>query len=462
MDKKPKGFPAAFRSLAISISLALFASFFILFLSDKAMALFNYPVEPPIKISHPANYSKIIKNIEFTYHLKTNSQGIRYRELPFDKKSPGDYRFAVVGDSFTEGLGVEMEQTFESLLENRLSTTDREIAFINCGLTGASPADYARLLYNVGFKYKPDRVVVMVYANDIGDTTILSENDIETGEGWLIPRKNDPGRKGFKRVAHWTLPRIYTQINILIDYFAQRPRNLVKAAIKQARRIGVSKERIEEWEQSLPQPLVQAANRKEFSPDHLTRELFNPRFWKESLDIEGEKAELKWKTMSGILSKVVAWCNERRIPVSIVYAPSPLQYDPDFQLQIERYGGAVKKEWLTQDTENEKRLRQFANDGKLHFLSLTPYFRVSHKKMSGGCHYRMDGHWTAMGNKLVASLMLKWILDNNMIPGAKFALNPKYDFIFDEATQDLLFPADDVMDKPTEVNIPMVRQKVKL
>ena len=109
------------------------------------------------------------------------------------------------------------------------------------------------------------------------------------------------------------------------------------------------------------------------------------------------------------------WCAERNIRVSMVYAPSALQYDADYQKHMSLTGGDTRAAWLSQETELEKRLTRFAMENNKPFLNLTPNFRQAFAETSTVLNYPLDGHWTAEGNQLVASHVLRWIKDEKLV-----------------------------------------------
>ena len=88
----------------------------VLFCVDRILAFLGYPEEIPSKSAHRANVSKSLKSIEFEYQFTTNELGLRYPHIPV-KKPAGERRILMLGDSFTEGVGVEADQSFGVLLE---------------------------------------------------------------------------------------------------------------------------------------------------------------------------------------------------------------------------------------------------------------------------------------------------------------------------------------------------------
>src|SRR5918996_1504785 len=158
----------SFRPVALKtvFSFCLLIFLFVVSLGmDRILALFGFPEE---KIRHPSNYSIKIRNPEFIYELKTNSQGLRYRELPLQKPE-SQFRMLVLGDSFTEGFGVEMHEAYPAVLERLAHAEEFDAAFINAGASTFSVGDYRRLLFDLSLDYEQNGVLIGVYANDLVD-----------------------------------------------------------------------------------------------------------------------------------------------------------------------------------------------------------------------------------------------------------------------------------------------------
>ncbi|MBE7504064.1 MAG: hypothetical protein HS113_28010 [Verrucomicrobiales bacterium] len=103
------------------------------------------------------------QHYDFDVHYTIKTDGFR-----FDPAQPKDRRgrlIAVVGDSFTFGLGVEDDQTFVSLL-NRDGTN----TFVNLSVPGFSTDQQALLIEETLPSLRPDEVWLVVYVgNDLLD-----------------------------------------------------------------------------------------------------------------------------------------------------------------------------------------------------------------------------------------------------------------------------------------------------
>jgi hypothetical protein len=100
-----------------------------------------------------------------TYSI--NSLGFRGRETSRGKPA-GVFRIVGVGDSFTFGTGVRVEDTFLGDLERRLAATESSSRFevLNLGVMMFDTVNEVALLREVGVRLEPDIVVICFFLND--------------------------------------------------------------------------------------------------------------------------------------------------------------------------------------------------------------------------------------------------------------------------------------------------------
>ncbi len=101
--------------------------------------------------------------------VKINRFGLRERdEIAPDNKAPDELRIACLGDSFTFGWGVRIEQCWTRLLESELRRTHGNVRTINGGLAfGLCVDEYRWGLEGPMGAFAPDVVVVSIYGNDL-------------------------------------------------------------------------------------------------------------------------------------------------------------------------------------------------------------------------------------------------------------------------------------------------------
>lgn len=97
--------------------------------------------------------------------ISTNSHGLRDRERTW-KKPDGVKRLLGIGDSFTFGYGVRLEDSYLKQIEKRLNRDGGTWDVINAGVSGYNMWQYLAYFKHVGFRYQPDLVTVGLYFDD--------------------------------------------------------------------------------------------------------------------------------------------------------------------------------------------------------------------------------------------------------------------------------------------------------
>lgn len=157
----------------------MFAAGFVCMVGEVALRLFSPQKILPryvtdsgfgVKVHWP-NLVTHHSTSEYRIEIRTNSLGMRAdREYPFDKPA-GTYRVVGVGDSFTIGYEVEVEDCYLSRLERNLRDAGKSLEVLNLGVSGFGTAEELIMLRERGFKFQPDAVIVGYFDNDIGDNT---------------------------------------------------------------------------------------------------------------------------------------------------------------------------------------------------------------------------------------------------------------------------------------------------
>jgi len=114
---------------------------------------------PKIGHVHKPGSEEELMNVK----VSINSDGLRDKEYSTEK---GDaYRMIFLGDSLTFGWGVEVEDTFQYILEEELSKTS-PTEIINFGIGNYNTEQEVNLFFEKGVKYDPDKVVLFYFIND--------------------------------------------------------------------------------------------------------------------------------------------------------------------------------------------------------------------------------------------------------------------------------------------------------
>jgi lysophospholipase L1-like esterase len=385
-------------------------------LCDIVLGLAGFPSELQRRLANPPNYKEIKKSIgEYEYEFVTNSQGLRYKEIPLKKTNPGEKRIFLIGDSYTEGVGVKQNECFSSLLEEKFRSAGEDVYFINGGLGGTGPVQQMRMLFDVGIKYDPDVVLICVFPNDLYDTTELAEfnPDLE-----LMPEK----RTGLDRLVHQIYPRVHT---IVTKYKLHKKlthrtvsRDIIATAREEALLRGISEEEIVAWTKRVPGRFLDAANKKEFNGSILVAGLLRRDFWTASLDIDSPLAKQKMENMKSTLDLTVSKCRDMNIDVRMVLIPCPFMFNRDFHSEENiwvKVGVEIRESWLSETTNLQKELEKWAASRSVPLLDMTETFRKTQASGKTDLNHKSDGHWNAMGHKTATETIGKWLDETNLL-----------------------------------------------
>ena len=107
---------------------------------------------------------------EARYPLFTNSLGFKdgsVREVPLKE---GSRRILLIGDSFTEAIGMPYENSFFGLLNRAAQQREQRIEFLDAGVASYSPSIYykkVKYLLDLGLQF--DEVVLLSDSSDVED-----------------------------------------------------------------------------------------------------------------------------------------------------------------------------------------------------------------------------------------------------------------------------------------------------
>jgi hypothetical protein len=111
---------------------------------------------------------------EMPYRVFTNSLGLKdvtTREVPAKSDAR---RILLIGDSFTEGIGLEFQNTFAGMLYRAGQERTPKIEFLNAGVVSYSPTlYYNKIKYLLDGGLQIDEVVVLPDLSDIQDEAIF-------------------------------------------------------------------------------------------------------------------------------------------------------------------------------------------------------------------------------------------------------------------------------------------------
>lgn len=311
-------------------------------------------------------------------HEKMNSRGLRDREYEYDK-AVNVFRILVLGDSFTEGYDVNIDDIFTEILERRLNDSlsrpsGRTFEVINAG-TGGYSTDQEYLFYSLeGKKYDPDLVILMVYAaNDIYYTIRdkygnYSKPLFELRQDSLI-LTNVPLPKPLVHETYKNWLRETALYPMVTQIILQRLPSLARLL----RHFGV-----------ISQSTLEVAIK-----DDGSKSQYPPSF--SVYQVEYDSLTLKaWATTEALLASLAGETRNAGSSLLICSIPDRFQiYDDDWKLTQEQF----HVDTLSWDPAKPDRvLQDIANKLGVPFLSMTPALRHSEKPLYNGVHWNENGN----------------------------------------------------------------------
>lgn len=184
--------PVKRRALALKLVLLLVGCLAGLLLAEVGLRVIGFGLgtssafqpDPYCGSRHVPNFAGWHTN-ENRVWIEINEHGFRDRERTV-AKPPGTYRIAVIGDSFSEAMQVELDDTYWSILERELNqrgaVPGKRVEVLNFGVSGYGTAQQLAMLRHYVGPYDPDMVLLQ----------FLASNDVRNNSRTLEPDKGRP------------------------------------------------------------------------------------------------------------------------------------------------------------------------------------------------------------------------------------------------------------------------------
>lgn len=346
---------------------------------------------------------------EYDVDVTINSQGLRDVERADYHKPEGVYRILLLGDSYVEGLRVPLEQTFGKRLElalNANAPVGLRYEVINAGVSGWGADQELLWLRAEGAKYQPDLVLLSFFpGNDFQNVSealevanmgrvqkpffVADEAGVLTTHYYpfdpaAAPQPDRPASPdeptggAADRLAglrawltdHSTLYRFTA--NVLDEAAPDLALSLARWGVIDA-----------------PLARANAAMGPDYVPVAYGIYHQPPAAqWTEAIALAGDLVQAMQDEATGMGSRL-----------AVVSVPAPEQVYPErWQRIMQRYTPMQTSQW---DLEQPSRAAaQVAQQAGVPFFDLLPIFQEAAAASSEPLHLRVDGHWTAAGERL--------------------------------------------------------------
>ena len=329
---------------------------------------------------------------EFVVPVQINRNGLRDVEHAY-AKPPGTFRILVLGDSFVEAMHVPLEATFPRLLEADLNTDGKaRIEVIAAGVSGYGTAGELLLYEQEGQRYQPDLVVLAFYpGNDVKNNSPTLEDTLQPDyaeDGSLhkvISTEHKKKEHGWRALLARSAAYHYCRQVLLLRH-PQLAQRLVRLGLlkRDAVKTGGHADAIPvDYGVYAPQP----------SPP-----------W-----------QAAWQHTEMLLDRLRQEVDTSGAHLMIVVLSSRDQVYPNWWQDIVSTHPAMQGQTWDLDGP-QHRVEAWCGAHGVPWVALTPVFREAAAHGGEPLHYHHDGHFTAAGHRLAATVLRKSLEERRLVP----------------------------------------------
>ena len=358
------------KEFVFRLGLLLLSAFIFLGIGEIYFRVFNPQAIQPESIHEyvyginnglRANVNQRWTDKDYDVLVTTNAKRLRGEEYPY-KKSEGVTRILALGDSFTFGFGVNVEESYSNVLAKLLNDSQRvgktrQYEVINAGVPGWGTAQELVFWDVEGHKYDPDIVTLCLVGNDPQDNVNAGLFDLR--DGHLFQRKPKKNLITNIRALVRKIP--------LMSFIAQHSHfyNFVRGRV-----LHILYSQISQQEETTV-------------PD-------NPEFIGEGETHNTREHSAEVLTVT-ILKRLITNVHNSSRKLILFDVP-----------------GTLKKFPKVQDF-----LFQQAAEQKISLIDTRAYLNEHHHDEE--TTYLFDGHWNVKGHRLAGEMLAEFIMSNNLI-----------------------------------------------
>lgn len=349
----------------------------------------------------PSHSHRELETDEFRFEVDVNSLGFRDRE--FAHKPRQRFRILAIGDSFTYGTGVNIEDTWVKRLELALQKDGIDVDVANLGFPGAFPTFYAAIAERAVDFLEADLVLVAVsQGDDLAQSfdrgrnrQYLSVRQAARGRGL----KGDPEGEPFaQKIFHSLLPTIAsslekssyegesTDLRTIRDQ--GRDRFLKRATDDQLDTLN-----------KLDPEVYRALMEGGLNPALVRLAIEQPEYFVETFDLESPVTQEHISNMAREFERIRTVADSCGAQTLVLSVPNGNYVSKRSYDSRERIGFRLAEDMLT-STAADDSIRLAAEAARVPFAEVTEAFRRAALKEP--LFYEFDGHFMPVGHRLFA------------------------------------------------------------
>jgi hypothetical protein len=330
---------------------------------------------------------------EFVVPVEINREGLRDVEHQYAKPA-GVFRILVLGDSFVEAMHVPLASTFPRLLERQLDArrTAPRVEVISAGVSGYGTASELLYFEREGKRYQPDVVLLAFYpGNDVMNNSHILEDTLKPvygPDGTLqkvmgdAPRQRETGWRGL--LARSAAYHYFRQLLLLRH--PQLAHTLIAHGLLRREALRTKPQR-----DGIP-------------VDYGVYATAVPPEWQDA-----------WNRTEWLLVQLqhVVDANGARLAVAVISSRD--QVYPQWWEEVVAQHPPMRGRGWDLDAP-QRRVETWCAEHGVPCVALSPLLRAAATRSAEPLHFHHDGHWSAAGHRLAASVLADFLQRHGLVP----------------------------------------------
>lgn len=382
-------------SVALTLLLALGA--------DRVFGALRTPPQLPetLELIFPPHAEQHYATSDFTYTAYVNGIGIRDRELPRER---GDaFRIVAIGDSYTYGWGVNIEDTWVRRLDNAMKESGKKVEVINLGKPGVGPPFYAELAEKAIPILRPDLVLVcLLQGNDIRaagpETVAEASRSFWDAVRALFPNftlymRDLRREREYTGRSHEAMPPQVSTAEDNRRWTANTAREFYEKMTPEHRA------RFDAFDEEVRTAYLNG----DLNPYMVDLALQNPDFYILTMDLEDSWTETCVNRAAALLARIGETAQEYGCKAAVIAMPEGPYVNRSALTNMSRVGYNMP-EWLLTTSSMDDTIERAAQRAGLPFYKVTDAFRA--RRDEPDLYFELDGHPTPKGHQIFAEAFL--------------------------------------------------------
>jgi len=313
-------------------------------------------------------------------HVVINEHGFRDRERQLER-IVGQSRVAVFGDSMTQAIQVNLDQTYLYLLEDAFSQPSESIEFLNFGVSGYSLLQELITFKQEGPRYRPDLVLVAVFV----------DNDVSGSHPELsVSMVGSP----FAKIVDEGLEVDYSIAKREYDRFMLEPIHTIRKYSHLYRYLSKIRS---DFQSSGP-----ISKSKSIPKRYMIYHDPLPAIWNDA-----------WEITEAILLEFIKEGQQQNVPVVFISVPAgQIVHEQEWQNLLKKHPGMKGKKWDLRAPE--MRLRAFANEHGISLIEPFDDIKKHAQTTEDRLFFGNVGHPTAKGHEILSASIEKSLREMNV------------------------------------------------